>query len=168
VSERPTRLILFLAAVLIGMLGTLGLAVAASAIFGHKIVAIESTSMEPTLSEGDLVVAREVLPADIDPGELMTFSEPETGETITRRVRAIVETGDEVVFETKADALSGVERFSLPVDGQVAEPRRKIPLAGYLAELPPVAALLVVFAVVGLVVALGVAVNRRLRQQPRP
>ena len=167
-SQRPTRFILFLAALLIGLLGTLGITVAASAIFGHKIVAIESSAMEPTLSDGDLVVARQVQPADIDPGELMTFSEPETGESITRRVRAIVETGDEVVFETKADALETVERFSLPADGQVAEPRRKIPLVGYLAELPLGVALLTVIAVVGLVVVLAIALSRSLRGQARP
>jgi signal peptidase len=153
---------------LLGVIATLALTVAASAVFGHKVVAIHTSEMEPTLSDGDVIVARQVQPAAIDPGELMTFAEPETGDTITRRVRAIVETGGEVVFETKADALDEVERFSLPVDGQVAEPRRKIPLVGYLTELSLGLGALVVLAVVGLVVTAAVALSRRVRRRPRP
>jgi len=167
-SSRRTRVLLFGTALLLGVVVTLALTVAASAVFGHKVVAINSSSMEPTLSDGDIIVARQVQPADIDPGELMTFAEPETGQTITRRVRAIVETGDEVVFETKADALDEVERFSLPVDGQVAEPRRKIPFVGYLAELSLGLGVLVVIAVVCLVVAATVALSRRVRRRPQP
>ena len=153
---------------LFGVVATITLTVAASAIFGHKVVPNESRSMEPTLSDGDLIVARQQPPAEIDPGELMTFSEPETGELITRRVRAIVETGDEVVFETKADALTGVERFSLPIEGQVAEPRRIIPLVGYVAALPFGLLLLALIPTVGLTVLAGVELTRRLRPQPRP
>ena len=40
-------------------------------------------------------------------------------------------------FETKADALQGVKRFSLPADGQVAQPRRRIPLVGYVTDVLP-------------------------------
>ena len=167
-SEGPDRVLLFLTATLVGLLATLGLTVAASAIFGHKVFAIDSSSMEPVLSDGDIVVARQVKPADVDPGELMTFSEPESGESITRRVRAIVETGKEVVFETKADNLDEVERFSLPIDGQVAEPRRKIPLLGYVTEMPLIAALALAIALVGATVAAAVALIRRLRRQPQP
>jgi signal peptidase len=167
-SESPNRVLLFLVAMLVGLLATLGLTVAASAVFGHKVFAVDSSSMEPALSDGDIVIARQVEPADVDPGELMTFSEPESGESITRRVRAIVETGDEVVFETKADNLDEVERFSLPIDGQVAEPRRKIPLVGYITEMPLVVALALAIALVGLTVAGVVALSRRLRRQPRP
>ena len=58
---------LFLLALLVGVVATLALTVAASAIFGHKVVAIHSSSMEPTLSDGDLIVARQVKPADIHP-----------------------------------------------------------------------------------------------------
>ena len=167
-SSGRDRVGLFAAALLLGMVGTLALTVAASALFGHKVVANNTSAMEPTLKDGDLVVARQVQPSEIDPGELMTFSEPETGETITRRVRAIVETGDEVVFETKADARAGVERFSLPVDGQVAVPRRRIPLVGYVADLPLAAALAVVVGAIALLVVTAVALSRRVRRRPPP
>ena len=167
-SARRDRFGLFVAALLLGAVGTLALTVGASAIFGHKVVANDSSSMEPTLSDGDLLIARQTQPPDIEPGDLMTFSEPGADNTITRRVRAIVETGDEVVFETKADALQAVERFSLPVDGQVAVPRRKIPLVGYVAELPLPAALAVVLAAVALMVVTAVVLSRRVRRQPQP
>ena len=167
-SPRATRAVLFLTALLFGVVATVTLTVAASAIFGHKVVANESSVMEPTLSDGDLVVARQLPPDEIDPGELMTFSEPETGELITRRVRAIVETGDEVVFEAKGDASTRVERFSLPIEGQVAQPRRKIPLVGYVAALPFGLLLLALIPTVGLTIVAGVELSRRLRRQPRP
>jgi len=167
-SPRRERVYLFLTALLFGVVATVTLTVAASAIFGHKVVANESSLMEPTLSDGDLVVARQGKPDDVDPGELMTFAEPETGEFITRRVRAIVETGDEVVFETKADARDDIERFSLPIDGQVAEPRRKIPLIGYVAALPFGLLLLAVIPTVGVTIIAGVVLSRRLRGQPQP
>ena len=98
----------------------------------------------------------------------MTFAEPQSGRTLTRRVRAIVELRDEVVFETKADAFDEVERFSLPIDGQVAQPRRKIPLVGYLAELAMGPGILIVIALAGLMIVAVVELSRRLRQQPRP
>ena len=167
-SPRRTRVLLFLLALLVGVVATLTLTVAASAIFGHKVVAIHSSSMEPTISDGDLIVARQVKPADIHPGDLMTFSEPQSGRTLTRRVRAIVELRDEVVFETKADAFDEVERFSLPIDGKVAQPRRKIPLVGYLAELAMGPGILIVIALAGLMIVAVVELSRRLRQQPRP
>ena len=166
-SETRQRVVLFLTALLVGVFATLALTVAASAIFGQKVVAIHSSTMEPTLSDGDIIVARQVQPADVNAGDLMTFAEPETGRTLTRRVRAIVETGDEVVFETKADNLDEVERFSLPIDGQVAEPRRRIPLAGNLGEalLGPGALLLIPFLVL---LGIGTAeLSRRLKPQPR-
>lgn len=167
-SERRTQVLLFLTALFVGVIATLAMTVAASALFGQKVVAIHSTTMEPTLSDGDIIVARQVEPRDVDPGELMTFSEPETGRTLTRRVRAVVETGDEVVFETKADALDQVERFSLPLDGQIAEPRRRIPLAGnfFDALLGPAALVLLPLLVL---LYLGTAeLSRRLRPLPRP
>ena len=167
-SPAGTRVALFITAVLVGVVATLALTVAASAIFGHKVVAIHSSTMEPTLADGDLIVARQVEPADVNAGDLMTFAEPDTGRTLTRRVRAIVETGDEVVFETKADSLDEVERFSLPMNGQVAEPRRKIPLVGGVTELALVPGILVVLALCGLLTVAAVALSRRLRPRPRP
>ena len=167
-SETGTRVLLFVTALLFGVVATLALTIAASAIFGHKVVAIHSSDMEPTLSDGDVIVARQGEPADVNAGDLMTFAEPETGDTLTRRVRAIVETGDEVVFETKADSLDQVERFSLPVDGQVAEPRRKIPLLGYVTEMALVPGILAVIALTALMTAAAVVLSRRLRRLPRP
>jgi signal peptidase len=167
-SETGTRVLLFVAAVAVGVVATLALTVAASAVFGHKVVAIHSSTMEPTLSDGDIIVARQGEPADVNAGDLMTFAEPETGRTLTRRVRAIVETGDEVVFETKADSLDEVERFSLPIDGQVAEPRRRIPLVGNLGEALTGPAALLVVPLLALLGFAAIQLSRRLRRQPRP
>ena len=48
---------LFLTAIVAGALATLAVTLAASAIFGHKVIAVSDSAMGPTLSEGDLLIA---------------------------------------------------------------------------------------------------------------
>jgi len=49
---RRQAAMLFLTAIVAGALATLAVTLAASAIFGHKVIAVSDSAMEPTLSEG--------------------------------------------------------------------------------------------------------------------
>ena len=56
-------------------LGTLLVALLAIQVFGYKIVTVQSYSMEPALSRGDLVIARPVRIEDVKPGQVILFEE---------------------------------------------------------------------------------------------
>jgi signal peptidase I len=73
-----------LAVVLVVMLGVVRTYVAGP-------VSISSTSMEPTLFAGDVVLVdrRGVDPQDLERGDLVTFRNPQTGEETLKRVIAL-------------------------------------------------------------------------------
>ncbi|HKG35293.1 MAG TPA: signal peptidase I [Solirubrobacterales bacterium] len=156
-APKPAHVAVFAAAAAAGLLATLALTILASLVVGHKLVVIGSSTMEPALSDGDLVIERQVAPGDAEVGDIVTFSEPVTGRSLTRRVEAVAETSGRVGFVTKGDSSPTFERFSLPADGQIGIPTRKVPLAGDLSGLT---GLFVLLAFVLLGVA-AVALSRR-------
>lgn len=132
-APKPRQVGIFVGAALAGLLATLLLTLLASLLIGQKLVVIDSKTMEPAISDGDLLVERQVSPAEAEQGEIVTISEPGTGRSLTRRVEAVAPAGERVRFITKADAGETFERFSLPADGQIGVPTRRVPLVGTLA-----------------------------------
>jgi len=86
VGHRPPTIVvvLVLAAVLVSLLGVVRTYVAGP-------VRISSESMEPTLFAGEVVLVdrREVEPADLARGDLVTFRNPQSGEEMLKRVVAL-------------------------------------------------------------------------------
>jgi signal peptidase I len=156
-APEPRRVAIFAAAAAVGVLATLALTLLASLIVGQKLVVIGSSTMEPALSDGDLLVERQVSPDEAEEDDIVTFSEPGTGRSLTRRVEAVQATGDTVRFVTRGDSSDTFERFSLPAGGRIGIPTRKIPLAGELAG--PLGLLLLVAA--GLAALAAVELSRR-------
>ena len=158
-APEPAHVAIFAAAAATGLLATLALTILASLVVGQKLVVIDSSTMEPAISDGDLLVERQVSPGDAEVGDIVTFSEPVTGRSLTRRVEDVGAAGDRVGFVTKADSGSTFERFSLPADGQIGIPARKVPLAGDLAG--PVGLLVLVALALLAVVLAGLSRRRR-------
>jgi len=79
--HRTSTTVLVLAAVLLCLLGVVRTYIAGP-------VRISSTSMEPTLFTGDVVLVdrRAVTPDDLERGDLVTFRNPQTGEETLKRV----------------------------------------------------------------------------------
>lgn len=158
----PQRLVaIFLGTALGGALATVILTTLFSLTVGQKMVVIDSSSMEPALSEGDLVVEREIHPAEANVGDIITFSEPGTGRTTTHRVRALRPRGGRVAFVTQGDSSGTVERFSVPADGEIGVAVRRVPVLGTVWDSlgGPLSLLIVPLLALG-----GYVVFRRLKE----
>ena len=70
-------------------LGLLLAALLATQLFGFRVLAVQSGSMEPAISAGDFVVARPVAPASVDEGDVIVFQSTQ-GIAIAHRVMGIV------------------------------------------------------------------------------
>lgn len=159
----PRRARLALAGLLAGFLLTLLLTLLASLLAGQKLVVVGSGSAEPVLSDGDLVVERQASPSEAKTGDLITFSEPGSGRTITHRVQRVEVLPDRVLFLTRGDSSPTFERFSLPADGEIGVPIRRIPFAGDIADLTGGPAALVLLALLGAGALAAAGLSRRAR-----
>lgn len=126
------RLRHFAGGVLRGVLAGLAAALAATLLAGGSNVSVLSGSMEPLLSTGDLVLGLAVEPAEVRPGDVITYSSPDGGGAlVTHRVRRVALKGDRAEFVTKGDANRSTETWSMPADGDLRRAAARVPLAGY-------------------------------------
>lgn len=160
-SPRLRRLALLVAWVPVGILATLVLTIAASLLIGQKLVVIGSDSQEPSLSDGDVAIERQVHPDEVKVGQIITFSEPGTGHELSHRVKAVRILEGRTALLTKGDSSPTYERFTLPDEGEVGVVIRRIPFAGRIADLlgGPLALILLPLAI--LAVAGGIELSRR-------
>lgn len=101
-------------------------------LFGHKILSVLSGSMEPTIGTGDAVLVQTIAPRDIKIGDIVTFRDPtDQSRLMTHRVRGLQRKDGSVHVVTKGDANTGVEKWSVPLDGEVGRVRSKLPHLGY-------------------------------------
>ena len=70
-------------------------------IFGYKAFVITTSSMEPTISEGDIVIVKEIKKDKIKQGIIITFYKE--GQYITHRVIDIVQENNITQYITKGD-----------------------------------------------------------------
>jgi signal peptidase len=77
------------------------------------IVAVESNSMVPTFSKGDILVLQGAPTSQISVGDIIVFSVKEQPTPIVHRIVAINNDGS---FKTKGDANSGSMSFETHID----------------------------------------------------
>lgn len=99
--------------------------IAAPLVLGWRPVAIVSSSMEPTISEGDVVVIDPE--AEITVGAVVTYEDPDGRGLITHRVIEIADDGDLI---TRGDANTESDSTPISVDAVVGRGRLLIPMAG--------------------------------------
>ena len=105
---------------IIGGVGLLLAGLTIPALFGFHNFVVLSSSMEPTIHVGDLVVDQEISPLDARVGDIVTFPDPESpSRLITHRIRTIRIAGDVARLTTKGDASNGVQRWSIRTDGRI-------------------------------------------------
>ena len=99
---------------------------------GHRVLIVRSGSMAPAIQTGDVVVTTMVGPSDVAVGDVVTFRDPSReGELVTHRVvKARVE-GGSFRFQTRGDANTGSEQWSIEADGKLGRLWFTIPKAGY-------------------------------------
>ena len=104
-------------------------------LVGYRTLAVMSGSMEPTLSTGDIIVTRRIVPLAARVGDIVTFKDPTRGgRLVTHRVRRLQVDGEVVQLETKGDANNTEERWSISTRGQIGRVVYRMPRFGYLVR----------------------------------
>jgi len=122
---------------LVACLGLLGLllSVAIPKLWGSNSFVIYSSSMEPTIKVGSLIMAE---PVDIDQvqvGDIIVFRTPsDPNTTITHRVVGVREEEGVRYFQTKGDATNGTDPVETPLSGGVYRFRYEMPFLGYFVH----------------------------------
>lgn len=157
-----------LAGVVRGCIVAAVLAVVAPAVLGWKTMTVMSGSMSPTIRTGDAVVAKPVAAADLRPGDVATFKDPEgTARLITHRVLAVAVTDGRVHVTTRGDANNTTESWEAATTGRVGRVVYRIPHIGFV--LVPAASPFGRLLLVGLpVLLLGLLVLIRVWRRPAP
>jgi signal peptidase I len=119
--------------IILGIAVAYGINVGLSVILGSDmpVVAVESNSMVPTFSRGDILILRGAVASDLKIGDIIVYSPDSRSVPIVHRIIAI---NDDGTFQTKGDANSGqlpFEKRILPnqIHGMVLV---VVPYAGWI------------------------------------
>lgn len=116
----------------IGAIAVALAAVVAPYALGGRSYTVMSGSMEPRIHTGDVVAEQKISPRDMRSGDIVTFQDPDVdGRMITHRVRSTREHDGIVSVVTKGDANTTVERWTIPVDGQLGRVKYRVAHVGY-------------------------------------
>ncbi len=116
----------------IGAFAVVLVAVVAPYALGGRSYTVMSGSMEPRIHTGDVVAEEQIAPRDMRSGDIVTFEDPDVdGRMITHRVRSTREHDGVVSVVTKGDANNTVERWTIPVDGELGRVRYRVAHVGY-------------------------------------
>ena len=151
------------------------LCVVAVASGSFQVRPVLSGSMRPELPVGGVVVTRRVPVADVHPGEVIVFREPDGSQNlVVHRILSETPGPTGAVLRTKGDANSTPDPWLITLRGEYAyRAVFAVPLVGYAAvwahnpagrhTLIVIGTLLLAIAVVG-----GLALRRRQAQRPSP
>ncbi len=160
-------------AALIALHGLAYLAIAFSLGTLEPIGAVVSGSMEPSLSRGDLVILRNVAPADIRVGDIAQVEIPRAFQekfglppNTLHRIVDIQQTGTNVQFITKGDANSNIDPIPVAPDRVGGVVVGDIPQIGHLflflnSPQGRVFALVMAISVIGYILYIGISDNWR-------
>ena len=143
---------------IVGGLVVVGLAVAvAFLVTGGRTLIVRSGSMASTIEAGDVVVTKSVRPTDVSVGDIVSFSDPSrNGDIVTHRIVQMKRDGDTFLFQTKGDANTGVENWSMYARGTLGLYQFHVPKVGFVlawASSPVLRTGLVVFGALVLLIA---------------
>jgi signal peptidase len=101
--------------------------------FGWRVDTVYSSSMEPELKVGGLVITRPVAGESIEVGNIITFYSPLNQQLTSHKVIA-VEEGSPPYFRTKGDANEDGDSFLVPAQNVVGKVCFHIPYLGYVVH----------------------------------
>lgn len=102
-------------------------------VFGYKMMNVLSGSMKPTLSPGDMIIAKETDPETVNVEDVILYTTDEH-EFVTHRVVNIELNGGELFFTTKGDANNAPDQTLVSADQLIGSLVLNIPMAGYAAD----------------------------------
>ncbi|MBJ7472637.1 MAG: signal peptidase I [Solirubrobacteraceae bacterium] len=133
-------------------------------VLGWRPYTVLTGSMRPGIQPGDVVMDQPVRIADAQVGDVVTFSDPgRGGALVTHRIRSITRGPVQTDVETRGDANTSSERWTIKTQDQVGRVVYVIPKVGHVANAirnPIGILLLVVIPVLGI----GFGIVRKIWQ----
>jgi signal peptidase len=126
IAQRTAGLVLGLA--VLGALAYAGLFLA-----GYRPVVVYSGSMEPALGVGSLAFVESVPAAEIETGDVITFTDPyQPRRLVTHRVVEVVERPEGgLAYRTKGDANAQRDPWTIALPGPAGRTAFDVPYVGY-------------------------------------
>jgi signal peptidase len=118
---------------LAGVIAASVFAYAALLVAGFRPVAVYSGSMVPTLRVGSVAVDRPVAASSVRVGDVITFTDPYvSGRLVTHRVVRIFHTTKGPAYQTKGDANSARDPWTVRLPDRVGRVQFDVPVVGYI------------------------------------
>ena len=125
-------------------------------------------SMYPDIKSGDIIICKEIDPADVEVGDVISFYDPAGNGTsvVTHKVLEKYEQDGKLFFRTKGINNNTEDRLPVPEDKLIAEYTGvRIPAAGNVAIFMQSTAGLIVCVIVPIVLFVGYDVLRRRKYE---
>ncbi|MDQ8046178.1 MAG: signal peptidase I [Solirubrobacteraceae bacterium] len=155
----------FLEALVTGLVAGFVLLVLAPVVLGWRPYTVLTGSMRPGIQPGDVVMDRPIRITQAHVGQVVTFSDPTRhGELVTHRIRSIAHAAGMTTVETRGDANTTSEHWTIATKDRVGLVVYRLPKIGKVAVLvrSRVGILLVIVVPVLL---LGVGLLRKIWQE---
>lgn len=101
-------------------------------VFGYRIYAVLSGSMNPAFNTGSLIFVQPADPESIEPGDVITFRSSSGGDLLTTHRVVEIERGEELRFITRGDANNTDDPNPVPAAHVVGRVHGSVPYLGYL------------------------------------
>ena len=120
-------------------------------------------SMYPEIESGDLIICREIDPADVAEGDVISFFDPAGNGTaiVTHRVVEIVREGNALMFRTRGDNNNTDDKLLVGPQDIVGTYKTRIPGAGNVALFMQTTTGLIVCVVLPILLLVGYDIVRR-------
>lgn len=99
-------------------------------IMGHKFFTVMTGSMQPSIMVGDLVIAKELPPEQINVGDVITFKSQNSGNITTHRVKEVIKDGAGIKYITQGDANNVQDQNTVESKAVIGKVVRCIPKVG--------------------------------------
>jgi len=102
--------------------------------FGYRFEIAYGSSMEPALSDGDMIWVKYLDIADVKIGDIVTLEHPSEGATTHRVIKMQPLPQGGYLLETKGDANFVAEAWKIGADERVAVAVARVRFAGYVVD----------------------------------
>ena len=103
-------------------------------MFGYRFTTAHGISMEPTLSNGDMIWLKFIDVVDIRVGDIVTLSTPEEGSVTHRVINVQALPQDGYLIETRGDANWPSEQWEINANETVPVFVARTPFAGSVVD----------------------------------
>lgn len=90
-------------------------------VFGHTPLIVLTDSMYPVIKSGDVIICKDIAPADVKVGDVISFFDPEGNGTavVTHRVNDVITHEGKIYFRTEGDNNNAEDKASVPEENLV-------------------------------------------------